>query len=179
MTDLWVFGYGSLMWRPGFTFKESRPALLYGAHRALCVLSYTHRGTKEKPGLVMGLDHGGSCCGIAFRVAAEDGESVIAYLRRRELDSTVYLETKRPIWLGGSGSRRVKALLYTVDRSHPQYVDGVPRRKALRLIREARGHSGPNRDYVINTARHLEQLGIKDSELSWLAEQLRSDRPAS
>lgn len=173
MSDLWVFGYGSLMWRPGFAFEESVQARLYGAHRSLCVLSHTHRGTPAKPGLVLGLDRGGSCLGVAFRVAEEKGESVIRYLRKRELDSDVYLETYRPVVIGGGTGGVVKALLYTVDRSHPQYAGSLERDEALDLIRQGRGHSGPNRDYVVNTADHLAKLGIRDFDLEWLAEQLR------
>ena len=173
MHDLWVFGYGSLMWRPGFDFEESVPAKLFGAHRSLCVLSHTHRGTERKPGLVLGLDRGGSCRGIAFRVAEENGESVIGYLRERELDSDVYLEARRRVWVGEEESTQVDALLYVVDRRHPQYVDHLTREESLAIIRGAHGHSGPNRDYVVNTADHLAELGIDDPELRWLAARLR------
>lgn len=172
MTDLWVFGYGSLMWRPGFEFEEMTRARLFGAHRSLCVLSHTHRGTEESPGLVLGLDRGGSCIGLAFRVARENGESVIAYLRERELDSDVYLETRRRIRIEHTANE-VQALLYVVDRSHPQYIADMRREKALTLIRQGHGHSGPNRDYVVNTADHLVELGIDDPELEWLARRLR------
>ncbi|MCC2111020.1 MAG: gamma-glutamylcyclotransferase [Hyphomicrobiales bacterium] len=173
MGDLWVFGYGSLMWRPGFAFEESVPAKLFGAHRSLCVLSHTHRGTPAKPGLVLGLDLGGSCRGVAFRVAEKKGESVIRYLRKRELDSDVYIETHRPVVITGHLSGTVRALLYTVDRSHPQYAGSLARSEALRLVRQGHGHSGPNRDYVVNTADHLATLGIRDFDLEWLAERLR------
>jgi cation transport protein ChaC len=173
MTDLWVFGYGSLMWRPGFPFEERVPARVFGAHRSLCVLSHTHRGTKSRPGLVLGLDHGGSCRGVGFRVAAENGESVIAYLRRRELDSTVYLEVSRPMRLDRTRSRDVRALCYVVDRRDPQYAGNLDRGTALEIVRGAHGHSGPNRDYVVNTANHLKALGIDDPALEWIAARLR------
>lgn len=172
MTDLWVFGYGSLMWRPGFDYQEVARAHLYGAHRSLCVLSHTHRGTPEAPGLVMGLDRGGSCLGLAFRVDEKKGESVIAYLRARELDSDVYIETQRRVRVTHR-MVEVEALLYVVDRAHPQYVQRLNREKALAMIRSGHGHSGPNRDYVINTADHLRELGISDPELEWFAERLR------
>lgn len=173
MSDLWVFGYGSLMWRPGFQYEEALLAKLHGAHRSLCVLSHTHRGTKERPGLVLGLDQGGSCKGIAFRVAEENGESVIDYLRKRELDSTVYLERERPVRLGVGDRARIRATLYVVDRTHRQYTGGISRSEALEIVRRSRGNSGPNRDYVINTANHLAELGIDDLFLQWLANRLR------
>src|SRR5438045_2941815 len=119
--DLWVFGYGSLMWRPGFTFHERVEARLIGAHRALCVFSFVHRGTPERPGLVLGLDRGGTCRGIAFRVAAAERASTVAYLRAREQVTMVYREAMRAIWLNGEPARKVTALCYVVDRSHPQY----------------------------------------------------------
>lgn len=173
MHDLWVFGYGSLMWRPGFRFEEAVLARLHGAHRSLCVLSHTHRGTPRRPGLVLGLDHGGSCVGIAYRVAPENGESVVEYLRERELDTTVYAETRRNIRLNDGRHSEVPALLYTVNRRHPQYAGNVSRQEALAIVKQARGHSGPNRDYVVNTADHLTEIGINDPDLNWLAERLR------
>src|ERR1700742_3385850 len=97
--DLWVFGYGSLMWRPDFAFIERIEARLIGAHRALCVYSFVHRGTPERPGLVLGLDRGGACRGIAFRVARDDWEKTVSYLRAREQVTAVYREVSRRIWL--------------------------------------------------------------------------------
>ena len=120
--DLWVFGYGSLMWRPGFDVLERVPARLIGLHRALCVFSFVHRGTPEKPGLVLGLDRGGMCRGIAFRVAAAKREKTIAYLRGREQVTSVYLETMRRIELEDEARRQVRALTYIVDRGHVQYA---------------------------------------------------------
>src|SRR5918999_590389 len=120
--DLWVFGYGSLMWRPGFDFVERVDARLIGAHRALCVYSFVHRGTPERPGLVLGLDRGGACRGIAFRVAAKRRPATVKYLRDREQTTAVYRELVRGIALDGKPERRVDALCYAVDRGHPQYA---------------------------------------------------------
>ena len=120
--DLWVFGYGSLMWRPGFEFIERVPARLIGEHRALCVYSFVHRGTPEKPGLVLGLDRGGACRGVAFRVAEKNSAATIAYLREREQVTSVYREVKRSVWLENEARQRVSALVYVVDRGHVQYA---------------------------------------------------------
>src|SRR6202046_462272 len=120
--ELWVFGYGSLMWRPGFAYLERMPARLIGLHRSLCVFSYVHRGTPEKPGLVLGLDRGGMCRGITFRVAAAKRKKTIPYLRGREQVTSVYLETVRRIELEDEARRQVRALTYVVDRGHVQYA---------------------------------------------------------
>jgi cation transport protein ChaC len=174
MSDFWVFGYGSLMWRPGFDHIEAVPARLPGAHRALCVYSWVHRGTREKPGLVLGLDRGGSCRGIAFRVLGEKRESVMQYLRERELVTDVYREAWRPVRLESGHEREaVPALTYLVDRQHEQYAGVLSREEVLRYVRDGVGRSGINSDYVINTAKHLASLGIKDPVLAWLGKELR------
>jgi cation transport protein ChaC len=174
MSDFWVFGYGSLMWRPGFDHIEAVPARLLGAHRALCVYSWVHRGTREKPGLVLGLDRGGSCRGIAFRVAGEKRESVIEYLRERELVTEVYREAWRPVRLeGGHASETATALAYLVERQHEQYAGMLSREELLRYVRDGVGRSGINSDYVINTSSHLASLGISDPVLAWLAAELK------
>src|SRR5881398_1301259 len=118
--DLWVFAYGSLMWRPGFDYLERVEARLIGAHRALCVYSFVHRGTPERPGLVLGLDLGGACRGVAYRVAAKQRAAVIAYLRGREQVTRVYRETLRSVTLLTEPERRVTALVYMIDRGHLQ-----------------------------------------------------------
>jgi glutathione-specific gamma-glutamylcyclotransferase len=170
MTDLWVFGYGSLMWRPGFPYLEARVARLSGAHRALCVYSWVHRGTVERPGLVLGLDRGGNCRGIAFRVSGEAREGVIAYLREREQVTAVYLERMRPIRFADGAE--ATALAYLVDRNHRQYAGKLDEEAQFRLVAEATGQSGANRDYVISTAAHLAELGMPDARLSRLAARL-------
>ncbi|MGA2125682.1 MAG: gamma-glutamylcyclotransferase [Xanthobacteraceae bacterium] len=171
--DLWVFAYGSLMWRPGFAFVERVPARLVGAHRALCVLSHVHRGTPERPGLVLGLDRGGTCRGIAYRVAASDRAATLAYLRAREQVTMVYLETVRPVLLLTRPERRVRAVCFIVDRGHAQYAGRLDLATQLHHVRQGHGQSGPNRDYVLATVRELEALGCRDPGLHLLAERLR------
>lgn len=171
MTDLWVFGYGSLMWRLGFEIVEAVPATMHGVHRALCIYSWVHRGTQQRPGLVLGLDAGGSCRGMAFRVANKNRNHVIEYLRSRELVTNVYCEVERPIKLRDRGNRaKVLALTYVVDRQHPQYAGTLPHDQLLRQIRGAVGQSGKNEEYIINTVAHLRQLGIRDMALEKLVE---------
>jgi glutathione-specific gamma-glutamylcyclotransferase len=170
--DLWVFGYGSLMWRPGFAYLERTPARLIGLHRALCVFSFVHRGTPERPGLVLGLDRGGMCRGIAYRVAAAARVEIIGYLRSREQVTSVYLETIRQIELEDGAKRRVRALCYIVDRSHVQYAGRLTHAESLHHIRQGHGRSGPNRDYVLETVRALEALGYRETDLHLLAEGL-------
>jgi glutathione-specific gamma-glutamylcyclotransferase len=169
--DLWVFAYGSLMWRPGFAFLERVPARLVGAHRALCVLSHVHRGTPERPGLVLGLDRGGACRGIAYRIAAAARRETLAYLRSREQVTMVYRECTRSVWLEGT-PRRVPALCYVVNRGHAQYAGRMTVDEQLHYIRQGHGRGGPNRDYVLATVKALETLGCFDRELHLLAQRL-------
>src|SRR6202167_2432808 len=171
--DLWVFGYGSLMWHPGFEFLERIPARLIGLHRALCVFSFVHRGTPERPGLVLGLDRGGMCRGIAFRVAAAAREQTIAYLRAREQVTSVYIETVRRIVLEDEARRQVRALCFTVDRGHVQYAGWLTVAESLHYVRQGHGRSGANRDYVLETVRALEALGYRETELHLLADRLK------
>ena len=176
--DFWVFGYGSLMWRPGFPYLERIPARLVGLHRALCVYSFVHRGTPEKPGLVLGLDRGGACRGVAFRVPAKARAETIDYLRAREQVTKVYIETYRTITVFGTPERRVTGLVYCVDRGHAQYAGRLTLDHQLRLVREGHGRSGINRDYVLATVEALEALGCHDRDLHLLAERLkRSHHP--
>ncbi|VIO66240.1 hypothetical protein CI1B_13590 [Bradyrhizobium ivorense] len=171
--DLWVFGYGSLMWKPGFAFLEQTPARLIGEHRALCVYSFDHRGTPEKPGLVLGLDRGGACRGIAFRVAAHLRNDTIAYLRGREQTTNVYREVMRSVWLENEARDRVSALAYVVDRGHVQYAGRLSLAEQLRLVQQGHGRSGDNRDYVLSTVAAIEKQGFRDAQLHQLAAMLR------
>jgi len=163
--DLWVFGYGSLMWRPGFAFAETRRARVIGYRRCFCIYSVHHRGTHRRPGMVLGLDRGGACAGIAFRVRAQNAGETIAYLRSREQVNGVYREAHLPVEITEGGNREVTALAYIVERAHPSYAGQLPLAQQARLIRGGRGVSGINLDYLISTLRHLAELDIREPEL--------------
>jgi cation transport protein ChaC len=175
MTDgvHWVFGYGSLIWRPGFAFRRSQRARLYGAHRSLCIYSHHYRGTPEAPGLVFGLARGGSCGGMAFAVEDADWPETLQYLRDRELVTSVYREVKRAVLLGDG--MEVAALAYVVDENHEQFAGRLDLDEQVRLVRRGFGESGANTDYVLNTAEHLRRLGIRDKALEALAAALAGD----
>jgi cation transport protein ChaC len=170
--DLWIFGYGSLMWRPGFPYEERHAATLAGLHRSLCVFSHVHRGTPDRPGLVMGLDRGGACRGVAFRVAENRRDDTLAYLREREQVTSVYVEAARRIRL--DDGRSIHALVYIVNQRHPQYAGRLAADAILALVRQGIGRSGPNPDYVVATHRHLLQLGVCDPMLTWLYKRLEA-----
>jgi len=176
--DLWVFGYGSLMWRPGFDYLEKVPARLIGEHRALCVYSFVHRGTPERPGLVLGLDRGGACRGIAFRVAEKNRTATIAYLREREQVTSVYREVMRSVWLENDAQQRVSALAYVVDRGHVQYAGRLSLADQLRHVLQGHGQSGINRDYVLSTVKAIEAEGFRDAQLHQLATMLGDSHAA-
>jgi len=170
--DLWVFGYGSLIWRPGFPFREARPATLHGAHRALCVYSWVHRGTRAHPGLVLGLDHGGACRGMAFRVDPADRDAAVGYLREREQVTMVYREALRSVRVHGEPDI-VTALVYVVDPNHEQYAGRLPLARQVEIVRGASGRSGANVDYVLNTVSAMRAAGISDAALFAVAEALK------
>lgn len=168
MNDLWVFGYGSLIWRPGFTFAERAKAKLAGYHRALCVRSFVHRGTPDRPGLVFGLDRGGSCVGMAFRVEAKRTQETLDYLRARELVTHVYRELELPVRL--EDGRLVRATTYVVDRGHAQYGGRIEASAAAAIVSQAHGQSGPNDEYVTSALNEIRALGLRDR---WLEDVVR------
>lgn len=161
--DLWVFGYGSLMWRPGFEHAEMQRARLHGYHRSLCVWSWVHRGTPHVPGLVLGLDRGGSCVGRAFRVPARARRSTLEYLREREMVTNVYLPTWQTARL--EDGRVVETLTFRVRRDHHQYAGRMPAEAAARAVVCASGRGGHNIEYVANTISHLVECGVRDHHL--------------
>ncbi|MGI9353274.1 MAG: gamma-glutamylcyclotransferase [Rhizobiaceae bacterium] len=171
MSDFWVFGYGSLIWNPGFDHQERRRATLHGLHRSLCIYSWVHRGTRDNPGLVLGLDLGGSCHGVAMRVCKHDREEVVEYLRARELVTSVYLECWRKVTLD-SGTV-VPALVYRADQTSPQYARGLSLDTQTEIVRKATGGSGNNVDYVKSTVSAMRMEGIKDHSLEYIDDKLR------
>ena len=160
--DIWVFGYGSLMWDPGFPHAEVVPALLRGYHRALCIYSRFHRGTLERPGLVLGLDRGGACRGRAFRVEGDKARAVLGYLDERELVSYAYRRQKVSIQLP---DREVPAFAYVADRAHSQYAGNPGIARSVELVAQGVGVSGTCFDYLENSVKHLDALGIEDGPL--------------
>ena len=171
MQKSWIFGYGSLMWKPGFQFEASEPALVVGLHRSLCVKSFVHRGTPEKPGLVLGLDRGGSCRGLAFRIAISKWDETIAYLRAREQVTMVYIERQVSVILA-SNQTAVEAITYVVDANHPQYAGHLGEVSVLHYVRQGHGEAGSCVDYVLQTAKHLRHMGFADTDLEALARQI-------
>ena len=168
--DLWVFAYGSLMWNPGFPHVEAHRARLYGYHRSLCVWSWVYRGTRRAPGLVLGLDRGGSCPGIAYRVPGAADQAALDYLAERELITGVYYPLWKPLRV--EDGRSVSALAFVVDRDHPQYAGKLPERGAVATVRGASGRNGANLDYVANTVAHLELMGIPCRRLRRVLDEL-------
>jgi cation transport protein ChaC len=160
----WIFAYGSLMWRPGFRYAEARRAELTGFRRCFCVYSVHHRGTRARPGLVLGLDRGGACTGVAFRIHPEDASEIEGYLRAREQVEGVYRAVHAPIELTEE-RREVLALAFIVERSHVNYAGRLSVPAQARIIAAARGISGVNADYLFNTLGHLAEMGLREREL--------------
>jgi cation transport protein ChaC len=169
--DFWVFAYGSLIWNPGFPYKSREPVKLIGYHRRYCICSMVYRGTPEKPGLVLGLEAGGVCEGVGYRVAGELKQPTLQYLRERELITSVYhekilrIETRE-----GVGH---DALTYVADPDHEQYVDSADFDAMIDTIASASGDSGPNAEYALNTWANLSALGVSDPLIEKVAEALR------
>ncbi len=170
---MWVFGYGSLLWNPGFDVAESHLATLQGYARSFCMLSVTHRGTYERNGLVLALDAqpDALCDGLALRVHHGEEEKVLAYLRERELVTSAYLERHLPVNL--SDGREVEAVTYIIDPEHRQYCGKLPLEKQAQMIANAVGMRGLNSEYLYNTAAHLRQMGVSDADLNWLEGRVR------
>jgi glutathione-specific gamma-glutamylcyclotransferase len=170
---LWVFGYGSLLWNPGFAYSRAEVARLSGWHRSFCMTSVHYRGTAEAPGLVLALDRAPDsyCDGLAYAVPDQQAEETLAYLRERELISYAYLEDWLTLDLA-SGTQ-VRALCYVINRDHDQYSGAQPLEAQARIIAKSCGIRGPNCDYLFATTDHLAKLGIADDDLAWLSARVR------
>lgn len=180
----WVFGYGSLMWRPGFEYLARRKARLKGYRRAFSLRSVRYRGTPEAPGLVLGLDWDPNavCTGMAFRVCPTRADAVRTYLAERELVTRSYFEVLYPVTLlsdGNGPDETVDAICYILDRTHPQYCGGLSLDEQARIIARSAGPAGTNRDYLHNTVAHLAELGVEDGDLATLDRLVRSLEPVS
>lgn len=177
--EFWVFGYGSLMWKPGFAAVEARMARLNGYKRAFALTSVHYRGTPECPGLVLGLDWqpDSECTGMALRIGADQASEVRQYLADRELVSRAYFEVSHEITLlcpGDGQGERVEAICYILDRTHPQYAGSMALEDQAAVIRVAAGPTGTNRDYLFKTVEHLRELGVDDPELFALERMVRA-----
>ena len=171
---MWVFGYGSLLWNPGFEISHSGLATLHDYARSFCMRSIHHRGTEEDPGLVLALDEvaGARCQGLALAVAEGREAETLDYLRERELISSAYLEKNLSVHL--EDGQTVTAVTYVIDADHVQYCGGLDLEEQAHIIARAVGGRGPNSDYLFNTTAHLEELGLHDAELEWLTRRVRA-----
>jgi cation transport protein ChaC len=164
--EFWVFGYGSLMWRPGFPFAERAAATLRGRRRAFCIYSVHHRGTRKRPGLVLGLAPGGSVRGAAYRISPDDWAQVHAYLMEREQPTETYVEARRRVRL--TDGRKVDAMIFLSDVKHPQWAGDLSLERQAELIAGAKGLSGRNVDYLADLVEHLAELGVRDPTMKKL-----------
>ena len=171
--ELWVFGYGSLMWNPEFSYEEKCLATLAGYRRAFCMWSIHHRGSVIEPGLVLALDKSdhSECMGLAFRVSAELADETLQKLRERELISSAYFEENCPVKL--ADERTVSAVCYVIDRDHEQYCGKLELEEQAQVIAKAEGGRGPNNEYLLNTSAYMVELGIKDHDMMWLESRVK------
>ena len=169
--DLWIFGYGSLMWDPGIPHIDWAPALVYGYHRELCIYSSRWRGTPNQPGLVLGLDRGGACRGVAFRVAASDVKTALDALWEREMRRGIYHPRLLRARLPRGGAR---VLAFVANSKHPGYAGTLPIERTAQLVANCCGDRGPNVEYLARTLRHLEELGVHDHHLVRVMEAVRA-----
>ena len=169
--NVWIFGYGSLKWNPSFSYDMRIPAHLFGYHRRFCLRTTITRGSQEKPGLVLGLDRGGSARGILFRIPASIAARECDLIWKREMLSGAY----KPSWVKvkSNDGRTLKALTFIIKRSHPNFAEPISDEESIKIIAEASGIIGPNSEYLLNTATALHSEGIIDQKLKRLANLLK------
>ncbi len=171
---IWIFGYGSLMWNPAFHYVERRTARVYGFHRQFCLWARGGRGSPERPGLMLSLESGGSCAGVAYRIAPEAATAELDVVWRREMASWSY----RPLWVTAHTGRGPEpAIVFAVNRSHERYVPGLDTETIARYLATGAGLNGSCREYLFDTAEHLLELGIRDRRMEMLAHRVRELRP--
>ena len=168
--DVWIFAYGSLLWNPAFHYTERRPGLVRGWHRSFCLWTPMGRGAPDNPGLVLGLDHGGSCHGIAYRIAARDRETELPLLWRREMVADGY--HSRWVTVRGEAGD-VRAITWVINPKGERYAGKLPIETLAKTLATAEGRLGSNRDYLENTVAHLDELGIGDRPLHRIRECVR------
>jgi cation transport protein ChaC len=171
-TDAWVFAYGSLMWNPAIDVTASKKAHVRGYHRMFALTLQVGRGTVDEPGLMLGIDRGGSVTGVAHRIGADAVASELTVLWMREMLSGVY----EPRWVNADveGQGRTRALTFVINRYHPRYEGTLGETEAARRIAHAQGPLGTNRDYLYRTVRHLADIGIEDGPMSSLESRVRA-----
>ena len=168
---VWVFGYGSLIWNPAFHFAERRRARVHVYHRQFCLWARTGRGSPERPGLMLGLEPGGSCHGVAYRIAPEQLRSELDVLWRREMNSMVY----RPVWAAARTAEGIEqALTFAVNRDHERYIADLDLAETARYLASGAGPLGQCREYLFQTVTHLRELGLRDSHLELLEARVRA-----
>jgi cation transport protein ChaC len=169
--DVWVFGYGSLMWNPALEIAESRGAKLAGWHRSFCLWNTFGRGSPEKPGLTLALEPGGSCTGVAFRLEAARAQEELAILWNREMLTGAYLPRWVPLV---SAQGPVQALTFCANRAHDRYTGRLPRARVAELLASASGPLGRSRDYLERTVTELERLGVRRGTMHALLDAVRA-----
>jgi cation transport protein ChaC len=168
--DVYVFGYGSLIWNPAFHFIDRVPALLRGWHRRFCLRMYQGRGTRETPGLMLALDHGGACKGVAFRIAGAAARQELNILWQREMFGGAY--NARWVNLRATDGAKLRAVTFVINRAHPRYIPELSLEQTAALIATGCGDLGSCREYLENTISHLAQLGLRDAGLERIAKTL-------
>ena len=173
--DIWLFAYGSLIWSPMIHFVEQRHAELYGFHRQFCMQTKMGRGTPDRPGLMLALENGGSCKGIAYRVAAKDREQELKVIWNREMVGGSYTPKFVKLHTGvGSKKEIVRAIAFTMNHDHENYIGKLAVAEVAETLAYAEGPLGKGEDYLFNTVSHLEELGLVDHHLFKLARLIRA-----